>query len=151
MDVNYIEIGRRTRHIREEKGITQRRLADLIDMSATHVSHIEQGTTKLGLPTIVAIANALGTTVDTLMRDSLVRSENEYLGELSKLLEECSPVEVKFIYEVSSSALESLRRAKSSYDKMTKEQRLMLSFYLSIIENDDDRNTLDMSTDITTG
>ena len=117
MDINYNDIGRRIRDIRIKRKITQRRLADKIDKTTTHVSHIENGTTKLSLNTIVDIANALNTTVDLLLCDSINNSSNEYTSELSELVSDCSPLEMRFIIEITKPALEAFRRTEQAYKK----------------------------------
>jgi len=114
MDVNYKEIGERIRTLRIEKGWTQRKLADKIDMTTTHVSHIENGTTKLGLPTIIEIANALNTTVDHLLCDSIVQSGTEYTLEFAQLISDCSPLEIRYLTEICKAALDALRHAEET-------------------------------------
>ena len=61
MELDYQEIGRNVRNYRMKKGLNQRELAELVNVSDQHISHIENAHTKLGLPTLVAIANALET------------------------------------------------------------------------------------------
>ena len=43
---------------RKKFGITQEELAEKVDISVTHMSHIETGNTKLSLPVFVDIAAA---------------------------------------------------------------------------------------------
>lgn len=74
MELDYQAVGVRIRRFRKAKGITQQILAELSDQEPSNISHIERGATKLGLPTIVNIANALDVTVDDLLCDSLQQS-----------------------------------------------------------------------------
>ena len=67
--MDHYEIGQRIRKIRKARGISQERLAELVDISTTHMSHIETGNTKLSLPVLVALATALETRVDELLYD----------------------------------------------------------------------------------
>lgn len=57
--MDYLEIGRRIRKYRRERGLSQEELAECVDISTTHMSHIETGSTKLSLPVLVGIAAAL--------------------------------------------------------------------------------------------
>lgn len=60
-------MGYRLKEIREEKGITQERLEELSGVSRQTISAIENNDkyqAKTG--TLIALANALGTTVDNL-------------------------------------------------------------------------------------
>lgn len=59
MDINYEKIGQRIKRFRLQKKMPQEKLAELTGLSTPHMSHIETGSTKLGLPTIVKIANVL--------------------------------------------------------------------------------------------
>lgn len=71
MELDYQEIGRNVRNYRMKKGLNQRELAELVNVSDQHISHIENAHTKLGLPTLVAIANALETDCNSLAATGL--------------------------------------------------------------------------------
>ena len=55
--------------------LTQERLAEMVEISPTHMSNIETGTTRVSLTAIVSLANALSVTVDDLLCDSVVKSK----------------------------------------------------------------------------
>lgn len=57
--MKYYEIGQRIRRYRKACGLSQEALAEKAGISATHMSHIETGNTKLSLPVLVKIAEAL--------------------------------------------------------------------------------------------
>ena len=114
LEINYSDVGKRIRDIRVKRKMTQRKLADKIDKTATHVSHIENGTTKLSLNVIVDIANALNTTVDRLLCDNVKNSTNAYACELSELISDCTPLEMRFIIEITKPALDAYRRAEKA-------------------------------------
>ena len=50
--MNYYEIGQKIRKIRKAHGLSQEQLAERINISTTHMSHIETGNTKLSLPVL---------------------------------------------------------------------------------------------------
>jgi transcriptional regulator with XRE-family HTH domain len=56
----YAETGRRIRDYRKAKGLSQGRLAVLVDLSRTSITNIERGQQKILLHTLAEIANALG-------------------------------------------------------------------------------------------
>lgn len=64
MELDYKAIGKRIKIARIKADLTQERLAELIDISPTHLSNIETGTTRVSLNTIISIANALSVTGD---------------------------------------------------------------------------------------
>ena len=55
--VDYNSIGTRIRAMRKERGMTQEQLAEATGIGSTHVSHVENGTTKLSVQTLIAIIN----------------------------------------------------------------------------------------------
>lgn len=86
MELDYQEIGRNVHNYRMKKGLNQRELAELVNVSDQHISHIENAHTKLGLPTLVATANALETDCNSLLGATLVGSRKAVLHE--KLISE---------------------------------------------------------------
>ncbi len=59
MELDYQAIGVRIRRLRKERGLTQQTLAEMSGQEPSNISHIERGATKLSLPTLVSVANAL--------------------------------------------------------------------------------------------
>ncbi len=72
--MDYEDLGRRVRKFRMEAGWTQLRMAQAIGVSPSFEGHLERGTRKASLETIVAIANATGLSLDYLLAGSLDRS-----------------------------------------------------------------------------
>ncbi|MGI5892984.1 MAG: helix-turn-helix domain-containing protein [Candidatus Merdivicinus sp.] len=110
MDIDYKEIGKRIRQKRLDLKISQEKLADLVDLSKPHMSHIENGTTKVSLPTLIAIANALQCTLDVLVTDSLECAEPLYQYNIFLELQDCTPDELKIIEDLIHAVKTSLRR-----------------------------------------
>ena len=108
--VDYVAMGKRIRKLREKKGWTQGELAYEIHKSNTTVSHIEVGSGRPELNTVVDIANALEVSVDTLLCESLKNAETEYKNELSEFLLRCSPGEIRLINELVPIFIEAYRR-----------------------------------------
>ena len=57
--MDYYKIGQKIRKIRKAHGLSQEELAEKVNISTTHMSHIETGNTKLSLPVFVDIAAVL--------------------------------------------------------------------------------------------
>lgn len=112
MDLDYQAVGMRIRRFRKERGLTQQVLAELSNQEPSNISHIERGATKLGLPTIVSIANALGVTVDDLLCDSLEQSKAAFDREAAEILSDCSHRERKIITGIMRSLKEHLRQSE---------------------------------------
>ena len=109
MKLDYQSIGIRIRRFRKERGLTQQALAELSDQEPSNISHIERGATKLSLPTIVSIANALGVTVNDLICDSVTACRSSYIDEAERLLSDCTHEELKIISATMQTLKEQLR------------------------------------------
>jgi len=69
--MNYIALGERVRKSRKEMKLSQARLAFQVEISTSFLGHIERGTRKASLETIIRLANALHVGLDALLVDSL--------------------------------------------------------------------------------
>lgn len=69
--MDYIAMGRRIRNQRQVQHLTQKELAIQLGLSTSFLGHVERGTRKASLETLVSIANALRVSVDSLLCDSL--------------------------------------------------------------------------------
>ena len=76
-----LEIGRNIRYYRQLRGIRQKEMAEHIHVSDQHISHIENGHTKLSLLTLVAIANALSIDCNTLLGCTLYSAKDSILHQ----------------------------------------------------------------------
>lgn len=115
MDLNYLDIGQRIKKQRLSKNMTQDKLAEQANLSTPHMSHIETGNTKVSLPTLVRLANALSCTVDEFLCDSLVHARAEFEQELSRELADCDDEEIRIITDIVKATKKSLRRRKSAH------------------------------------
>lgn len=66
MELDYKIIGKRIKEYRKKNKMTQAELAEKVELEPSTISHIERATTKLSLPTLICIANVLGTSLDEL-------------------------------------------------------------------------------------
>jgi len=110
MELDYNSIGIRIKRYRKEKGLTQLALAELSNLEPSNISHIERGATKLSLPTIVKIANALEVSVDDLLCDSISNSFGSYLKTADEILSDCTHTELKIITDMMITLKNTLRK-----------------------------------------
>ncbi len=81
--MDYIDLGRRVRKQRTQRGWTQEALAERVNVSTSFVGHVERGTRKASLETLVAIANVLNVSLDYLLSGSM---NNSVIGPMPKNL-----------------------------------------------------------------
>lgn len=110
MDLDYKGIGKRVRIARIRAELTQEQLAERADLSATHMSNIETGNSKLSLPMLVALANALGVSADELLCDSVVHSGEFFCREIQDTVSDCDDYEMRMLSQLLKAAKEVMRR-----------------------------------------
>lgn len=86
-------IGIRIKAAREERNLTQEQLAEMVGLSAAHISVIERGVKAPKLETFIEIANALNVTSDSLLLDVLNNSLQITATELSEQIKRLPPKE----------------------------------------------------------
>ncbi|MCL2513483.1 MAG: helix-turn-helix transcriptional regulator [Oscillospiraceae bacterium] len=111
---DYELIGRRIKERRLALKLTQETLAEFAGIGIQHMSKIENGHTKLSLPCLIALANALKTTVDHLLMDSIDVSAPDIIREAESVFSDCTPAEIFVITQTINALKQSLRTRKFS-------------------------------------
>ena len=70
--MDYVALGRRVRQERVARKWTQARLAKEVKLSVSFLGHVERGSRKASMETVVAIANMLQVPLEALLGDSLL-------------------------------------------------------------------------------
>ena len=97
------------RKYRKAKHLSQEQLAELVDISVTHMSHIETGNTKLSLQVLVDLARVLEVQTDDLLFEQKSNKASA-LTDLSETLDACSTQQVRII-------VDTVKALKISLDK----------------------------------
>ena len=94
------KLGLAIRKARIRNGLSQEALAELLDVSATHVKHMESGHRKPSVELLFKLAKLLNMSVDEVMFD---RGEEEKLNlQLQAALAECTVKEKLILAEIVS-------------------------------------------------
>ena len=88
--MNYKSIGKNIRKRRDELGIKQEKLAEMVDLSVSYMGAIERGEKLPKLKVFISIANALEISADTLLSGVLEVGNQIVATELSKELSNLS-------------------------------------------------------------
>ncbi len=108
--LDYYEIGQRIRKYRKAHGLSQEELAEKVGISTTHMSHIETGNTKLSLPVLVLLAEALEVRTDDLLFENADTSCTATTNEILELLDRCTPHQLRFLKELIQAAQISMNK-----------------------------------------
>lgn len=103
--MNYKDIGRRIRKYRKLKNLSQEQLAEKVEISVPHMSHIETGSTKLSLQVLVDISIALDVNTDDLIFENKPQT---MINQIIKTLSDCNENQIEFITSIVKSTKDAL-------------------------------------------
>ena len=83
-EIDYAKLCVKIKELRVHNGLTQDKLAELVNCNTSHISNIENNHTKISLNVLLAIANSLDTSIDYLLsnqyKNSSLALNNENLS-----------------------------------------------------------------------
>lgn len=109
MQIDYLDIGGRIRAERIKQNLSQEKLAELVGVGTTHISHIETGNSIPSMKTFIAIINALNISSDELLRNHMDKSKHVLEGEISNIINDCTDAETRIIADTIKALKTSLR------------------------------------------
>ena len=109
-NIDYANIGNKIKQRRKEMGYSQEELAEMCEISASYVGHIERGTKKMSIPIAVNIANALHLSLDYLFLDA-VDAQEDVLLRVNSLLKQGST-------EQAASLLKAIKILSENINKL---------------------------------
>ncbi|MFN3406101.1 MAG: helix-turn-helix domain-containing protein [Cytophagaceae bacterium] len=100
-----MNIGDNIRRIREEKGLTQQQIAELISMHRSNYSKVESGQRDISVEALNKIAKYFGMTIDQIVNfdgttPQEVTVEDKSMIEQLKLIQELEPEEKNMIFKM---------------------------------------------------
>ena len=101
-------IGQRIKLAREAKGLTQEQLAEIVSLSASHISVIERGIKTPRLETFVEILNILKVDANYILADVLSVSNEITSTLLSNKLSALSETQQKKILRVLDTLIQEI-------------------------------------------
>ena len=109
-DLDYAAIGGRIRIERKKLGMSQATLAEKIDISTTHMSHIETGSTKLSLATFVRLTECLNVLADTLLFPASAHDSRNITAKIVQDLNKCDSKELSIVGDIVDATVMSLKK-----------------------------------------
>ena len=100
MDIDYKLIGERIREARREKGWSQEKLSEEIDVAIAYISRVERGA-QVNLKRLAQISKVLDVPIEKLVGGTAPKSPNYLDKDLYRVLVECSPEKQKLIYNIA--------------------------------------------------
>ena len=94
--LNLKEIGKK---YRKQKGFTQAQLAEIIDISTIHMSHLETGSVAMSLECMIKVCNALEVSPDDLLIGEFELNDNATIKQLAEITKNLSSDENKLLID----------------------------------------------------
>ncbi len=101
MALDYNIIGERLKKARNNKKITQEKLAEQLDVSIAFLSRIERGSSHINLKRLTQICEILEVSEGYILNGTSNNSENYLSPEFNNLLNKVSPEKQKLIYKIA--------------------------------------------------
>lgn len=98
-------LGRRINAARKDRGITSERLSELCNINDTYMRQIESGAKIPSLPVFVTICKELRVSTSYLLADVLEGSGATDLDELTDLLKNATPSQIRMMTAMIRAAL----------------------------------------------
>jgi transcriptional regulator with XRE-family HTH domain len=105
-----VSLAENIKKIRKQKGWSQKDLGDMIGSHLSHVNRIETGKQNPSLEVLIKLADALGVSIDGLVRGSdedfkEIKIEDKNMAERIKLLNTLDPEDRKVVIRVIDALL----------------------------------------------
>lgn len=88
-EIDYKKLGLKIKAVRQSRNLTQENLAEMVGVNTSHISNTENAHTKVSLNVLLAIANALNTSIDFLLSDQYENSSMALDNEIVRALKDC--------------------------------------------------------------
>lgn len=98
--MDYKALGKRLRQERHKMHLTQEKLAERVEVSDAYIGQIERGERSLSLDTLVKLANQLAVTVDYLLHDSILISDDQFMDQIQQIMVDRSSKEKQLALDI---------------------------------------------------
>ena len=88
-------VGLRIQEARKAVGISQSQLAEMVNISVSHLSAIETGRSNFGVDILMRITEILKVSADSLLRTDIPEVSAIYGGEIEEILKNCPPIQIE--------------------------------------------------------
>ena len=101
-------IGSRIREIRKERNLTLEKFADLVGIGTVYLGEIERGDKMPSIKTFIKLVNNLDLSADFLLRDELIAGKPHVFNEITEMVKDLSPKNLKMVKDVVRSMVENM-------------------------------------------
>ena len=99
-NIDYKLIGERIKETRKKAGLSQEKLAEMIDVTTVYISRVERGG-QINLKRLSQISIALSVPIGQLLSGTTMESKNYLNKEFEELLSQCTKDKQRLIYNIA--------------------------------------------------
>lgn len=107
------DVGSRIREARKSKNLSQNELSEIIQISPSHMSDIENGKTNISLDIFMRITEALQVSADWLLRTNIPHVAQLQSEELNDILSDCSSSETQALIKLLRDMKSTIRKVNN--------------------------------------
>lgn len=101
-------IGKYIRKYREDAGITQEKLAEMLDMSTNHLGAIERDVKSPTLNNFVKLLNIIGAEPNEVLQEVVPVPRKEHLSRLEEKIENLTPKQQEKVFHILEVVIEEI-------------------------------------------
>ena len=110
MKTDYAFIGEQIKFWRQQRGVTQEKLAEMVELSPGFISLIETGKKRASLETLLSVCRALNVTTNDLLVGNQIIKDTDYNTEFSELTVKLNESERHLVFEITKAICKTIYR-----------------------------------------
>lgn len=99
-EIDYGKLGLKIKELRQNRGLTQEKLGELVNCNTSHISNIENNHTKVSLNVLLSIANSLHSSIDYLLSNQYENTSLALDNEILRVLKDCDNIKKEKILKI---------------------------------------------------
>lgn len=103
------DVGNRIREVRKSKRLSQNELSEMIKVTPSYMSDIENGKVNISLDVFMRVTEALQVSADWLLRTNVPQVAKIQTGEIADILSDCSATETQALIKMLRSMKNTIR------------------------------------------
>lgn len=110
MKTEYVLIGERIKFWRQQRSLTQERLAEIVELTPGFITLIETGKKRASLETLLYVCRALNITLNDLIVGNQITQITDSNTEFSELTTELNESEKRLVFEITKKVCKTIHR-----------------------------------------
>jgi len=106
--INDARIGQTIKNARNNLGMTQADLSEVLDLTPAFIGHIERGSRSVSLITLVGIANTLNIPIELIFADKDLTTDEKIMTDFAQLIDGRPANTKKAVLDIVRTALQHL-------------------------------------------